>query len=183
MNVAKKYKKVIITFLLIFGLLFGIFIYNKLSDDNIKYILENTSNIDYINIKLIIIHILILSISLLFSVAIIGILTLIIYILFECVVIGFFFSYFYSLYGISGICYSILYTLIFKALNIFLIIILINKYLKIIKILIKSLKKQSINLNKTINNILFVNFTIIINDIFLLFSGEKILNIFSFLLK
>ena len=47
----------------------------------------------------------------------------------------------------------------------------------------KLIKKENVNITKTIVNILITFLIIFANSIFLLFLGDKILNIFSFLIK
>ena len=71
----------------------------------------------------------------------------------------------------------------YKTILIFLIIIIILKYMKLVNMIIKLLKKENVNITKTIVNILITFFIIFANNIFLLFLGDKILNIFSFLIK
>ena len=178
-----KYRRIIALIIVFFGILLGIFIFKKISNNNMNYIIENTDKIKYVNGKIIAIHIIILSISFLFSFIIIGILLISIYIFFESIIIGFMGCYFVSLHNIKGLYYSAVYLVIFKFLTIFLFLILLFKYIKIQKSIYLYLKKQSINITKTILNTIIIIFLIIINDFFLLLFGDNIINIFSFLLK
>lgn len=183
MNKLIKYKKIIVIFGVIISVLFGIFIFYKISNNSMNYLLSNSNNLNYINYKVIIFHILLFAFALVTSFLGIGIITLFIYLIFESIIIGFMSSYFISLYGINGIMYSVIYTLIYKALLIFLTIILIFKFIKLLKFFIKYLTKEKIDITKTIANSIIIYILIILNDIFLLLFGKYIINIFSFMIK
>ena len=109
--------------------------------------------------------------------------TLFIYLFFEGVIIGFMAAYFISLYKFSGVFYSIIYITIFKTLIIFLIIILCLKYMKLFKDFIMYLKKGKVDITKTMINSLIIILSILLYDIFLLFLGDNLLNIFSFIIN
>lgn len=178
MNMAIKHKKIIVIFLIILSIIFGIFIFNKLSDNTLKFIINNANNLNYMTLKTILFHIILLSLSFLLSFAGIGIIFLLIYLFFEGVVVGFMTTYFISLYKMQGIVYSIVYIAIYKILIIFLIIILSFKCLKIFSITIKYLKKEKADLTKTIINSVIIIIIILVYDVILLLFGENILNIF-----
>ena len=183
MNRLLKYRKIIFVFLALFGILIGIAIFTKLNSSSRKYIYNNIDKLKYINTRVVLTHIIILSISILLSIIFIGTGLISLYLFYEFISIGFISTCFISLYKFNGIIYTVIYLLIFKTLLIFLLIILIYKYLKISKNIILYLKKHQINITQTIINIFIVNFIIIINDVFLLFFGKNMLNTFSFLLK
>lgn len=92
-------------------------------------------------------------------------------------------SYFISLYKISGVLYSALYIIIYKVIITFLVIILCLKYMKLFKNLIMYLKKERVDITKTVINSLIIIFAILFYDIFLLFFGDNLLNIFSFIIN
>ena len=179
----QKYKKYIVIAGIILSILFGVFIFNKLSSKNLEFIIANANNLSYINYKIIIFHFLLLTVSLILSFIGMGIITLLIYLFFEGVIIGFMLSCFVSLYKISGFFYSLIYIMIYKGLLIFLIIILCIKYLKVFKSIIKYLKKEKVDITKTIINSLTIILTILMNDIILLLFGNKIFNFFSFIIN
>ena len=183
MNILIKHRKVISLFLIITGITFGILMFYKLSNNNINYLIESASNFKYLSTKDMFMHIIILSLSALFSVILIGIVIIMIYLFFECVIIGFISSYLITLYKLKGILYMIIYIGMYKALNMFLTIILIMKYIQLIKHIINYFKGKTTNITKYILNIVIINFIIISNDLFLLFFGQKLINIFSFLIK
>ena len=178
-----KYKKIIVLFIITRSILFGILIYNRLSDDSINLLINNSSKLRYINSKIILFHLILLAISFILSFIGIGIIILLLYLFFEGVTIGFMLSYFLSVYKIKGIVYSVSYILIYKSLMIFLLIILIFKYLKLFRIIVKYIKNKQINISKTIMNSIIIIFTIIINDLFLILFGKNLLNLFTFYLK
>lgn len=178
-----KSRKIIVLFTALISILFGILIFNKLSDNNINFIIKNANNLNYINMKVIIFHILLLNISFVLAFLGIGIIFLLTYLFFEGVILGFMCAYFTSIYSMNGLLYSFVYILIFKALLMFLIVILIFKYLKIFRSMIKYIKKQNVDITKTIINTIIINLMIIALDLFLLLFGKSLLNIFSFIIK
>lgn len=183
MNKIIKHKKVIVTFAVILSILFGVFIFKKLNNNDLQSIITNSNKFEYITINGIIMEIIIFSSSFLLSFTGIGIVILMAYLFFEGMSIGFISAYFVSIYKIKGFVYSICYILTYKAILIFLIIIIILKYMKLVNMIIKLIKKENVNITKTIVNILITFLIIFANNIFLLFLGDKILNIFSFLIK
>ena len=175
-----KYKRVIIMSLVIFSIVFGMYLYSKLNDDNINFFITNINAIKYINLKTIIIHLIILSLSFVFSFIGIGIIILLIYLFLEGITIGFMVSFFITVYKSSGVITAGAYLLIFKFFIIFFIIVLILKYIKLLNGIVKFLKHQSIDISKTIINSVIIIFCIILYDVFLLFTGDYLLNIFIF---
>ena len=183
MNKLLKYRKILIIFFVILGLLIGFTIFNKLSDESKQFLYKSINSFKYMSAKKLLIDIIVLSISILLSISLLGIGILCIYLFLEFISIGFISSWLIFLYKFNGFIYLITYILIFKIINIFLFIILIIKYIKIGKNIFLYIKKQPTNITQTIINIFIINFIIIINDIFLLFFGNNMLNTFSFLLK
>jgi hypothetical protein len=183
MNRLIKHRKIIVIFLVMLSIAFGIFIFDKLSENNLKFILSSVNNLNIMNYKVIVLHLILASISFILAFIGIGIIFILIYLFFEGIVIGFMTSYYFYLYHVTGILFSLIYTIIFKLLILFLMVIVIFKYLKIFKYTIKFFKKEQINITKTIINTLIIWVVIFVNDLFLLLFGEKILNLFSFIIK
>ena len=182
-KINKHRKFVVITTAILFSFLFGIFIYSKLSEQHLEFILNHATNLKYITFNTILVHILILNLSFLLSFLGVGIFVLLCYLFFEGVVIGFMTAYFTSLYHLSGIFYSFFYLLIYKFILLFLITLLILKSLKITRSMIKLLKKEKIDITKTVLNTICICILIILYDFILLLFGTNLLNIFSFLIK
>ena len=178
-----KYKKFILMIIIVLSVLFGVFLFNKLSDENVEFIIKSANSMNYVSIKTLLIHFLLLTVSFLLSFFGIGIIILILYLFFEGIVIGFMGSFFIYLYHLKGVIYFSLYILIFKALLIFLLIILTIKFYKLFKTMIKYLKKENHDITKTVINSIIIITSILIYDVSLLLFGTKILNTFSFLLK
>lgn len=178
-----KNKIVLVSVMIIISIILGVFIFNKLNDDNINYIISQANNLKYINLKNILYHIVIFGISFTLSFIGIGAIFLLIYLFFEGITIGFVLSYNFYCYKIGGIGYTVAYILIYKFLLIFLTILLILKFIKLFKNTIKIFKKQNNDITKTIYNCIIIFLLILFNDLFLIIFGSKILNIFSFLIN
>lgn len=179
-----KRRKIIAVFtLVLLSVLFGIFIYSKLESNHLAFIMQNVENLNYMNFKVILFHILLLSLSFVFSFFAVGILFLLLYLCFEGIVIGFMCAYFVSIYHLKGIFYSLTYLLIYKVILLFLILILALKFLKLTKSLIRYIKKEKIDITKTILNVCIVCIAILINDFILIFFGSPIFNFICAFLK
>lgn len=183
MIMAIKYKRIIVITLILLSVLFGIFIFGNLNDNSLDFIIKQANNLNYINIKTIIFHIILLSLSFVLSFIGVGLIFLLIYLFFEGVVVGFMTAYFIYLYKVYGIVYSVSYILIYKALIIFLIIILSLKFLKLFNGVIKCLKKEKVDLTKTVLNSIIIILCILAYDFILLVFGEKLINVFTLFLK
>lgn len=169
--------------LFLLSLLFGIYIYSKLNNDSIVYLKNNINNFRFMSIKNIFIHFIIINLSFALSFCGIGFLIILFYLLFESMVMGFMTAYFFSLYKLSGIFYSIVYIFIYKLLLLFLLIVLAMKFYKIFKTTIEYVKHNKINITKTIINSFIIMFFLYLFDFFVLFTGKYLLNLFSFLIK
>ena len=175
-----KYKRVIIASLVILSILFGMYLFSKLSTENIDFLVTNINTVKYINFKTIIFHLIILSLSLVFSFIGLGIIILLLYLLFEGIIIGFMLSLFINVYKFSGLITIGAYLIIFKAFIIFFCILLILKYIKLFKSMIRFIKQQKIDISKTVINSIIIITCIILYDLFLWTLGNKLLNIFIF---
>lgn len=165
---AIKNKRIVALFMIIISITFGIMIFMNLKEQNLEFITNHINDLTYISLKNILIHIALLSISFLFSFIGLGMLFLLLYLIFESITIGFMAAFFYYTYHFSGIGYYIIYLLIYKVLLIFLIIILILKFFTIFRGIIKYLKKEQVNLTKTIINSVIIMASILIYDIILI---------------
>ena len=178
-----KKKMYLIVIMIMASIVLGIFIFNKLNESNINYIVSQASNLKFISAKNILYHVFIFGISFTFAFLGIGMLFLLIYLFFEGVSIGFVLSYYFYCYKLGGIFYTIAYIFIYKLIIIFFTILLILKFYKLFKNTIKSIKKENNDITNTIYNSIIIVVLILLNDIFLILFGSKILNIFSFLIN
>ena len=178
-----KYRKVIVIVLIVASIIFGILTFYKLKSNSIEFINNNFDKINYFSIKTIIFHLIILTLSFFLSFIGIGILILIFYLLYELFITGFMFSYFIYFYKAKGVLYNFAYFLIYKFILIFLIVILIFKYLKLFKTFFKYIKKENVDITRTVANSQIINIFILFNDIILILFGKFLLNLFTFLIK
>ena len=178
-----KKKMYLIIIMVIVSIALGIFIFSKLDESNISYIISQANNLKFVSIKNILYHILIFGISFTFAFLGIGILFLLVYLFFEGITVGFVLSYYFYCYKLGGVFYTLAYILVYKLALIFFTVLLVLKFYKLFKNTIKSIKKESNDITKTLYNSIIVFSLIILNDIFLILFGSKILNIFSFLIK
>ncbi len=145
---------------------------------------ELTLNINNTNQNSIIFHLAILSIISLLSLIIIGFPIAVIYYFYEFVSIGYLLSALFEFKKITGLLFGSIFIIINKILFLsvlsYFLINMINytkKYLKSIK---TSKKELIINY---LYKCFFVLIIVFINDIILYFIGNKLTNIFTFLLK
>ena len=183
MNKLIRYRKTIIIFTITLSILFGVLIYNKLSKNSINLIITSSNKLKYMNTKVLLFHFLLLLISFVLSFIGIGSIILTTYLFFEGVTIGFMLSYFLSVYKFKGIVYGISYLLIYKLVLMFLLLVLFFKFLNIFRSTIKYIKKDKIEISKTIINSVIIIFIIILNDFILILFGKNLLNLFTFYLK
>lgn len=182
--------KFIIKFLLMLFLIsffIGIYLY-LVQDTSVKsgISLEVANMIDQLNVtnqNNIIFHILLLSSLTILSIFVIGLPFLLFYYFYEGISIGFLIASFGKYLGIKGVVWGSIFVLVNKLIFLLFVIVLsiytINYVLKIIK-------KNNIYRNVLIINHLYrsgiILFLIIINDIILYFGGNKIINLFSFVI-
>ncbi|MBE6160729.1 MAG: hypothetical protein E7158_00710 [Firmicutes bacterium] len=178
-----KYRKIIAFFLVVVSILLGILTFCKLKNGNIEFIKNNFTKINYFNYKIIIFHFIILTISFFLSFIGIGLFILLFYLLYELFTIGFMFSYFAYFYKTKGILFNFTYFLIYKFILLFLLVILILKYYKLFKNFFKYIRKENVDITKTVVNSQLINIFILFHDIILILFGKYLLNLFTFLLK
>ena len=171
---------------IISGILFLIFL-NEASKEliflNINEYIQNLNNYKINNIFM---DTIILSSLLILSIFIIGIPLSIFFIFFNGFSIGFIISSLSSIFGFKGLIYSIIHIIINKFVFLFFLYFLFLAMYKIVLLLIKYwVHKEKINKDKIINlfkKIILCLLIIIIYDLILYFFGNKIMNLFNFLI-
>ena len=128
----------------------------------------------------------ILSSLLILSIFIIGIPLSIFFIFFNGFSIGFIISSLSSIFGFKGLIYSIIHIIINKFVFLFFLYFLFLAMYKIVLLLIKYwVHKEKINKDEIIHlfkKIILCLLIIIIYDLILYFFGNKIMNLFNFLI-
>ena len=128
----------------------------------------------------------ILSSLLILSIFIIGIPLSIFFIFFNGFSIGFIISSLSSIFGFKGLIYSIIHIIINKFVFLFFLYFLFLAMYKIVLLLIKYwVHKEKINKDEIIHlfkKIILCLLIIIIYDLILYFLGNKIMNLFNFLI-
>ena len=185
----KKYYKYIIFFIsvLAVGLLSG-FIYFNLVKGNIVIDLEKELLQMNFSANNMLYHIIILSILCFAVFWVLGIVLGMFLFFYEAMSIGFILGAYFSYFGVSGMIYGLIYSLIFKSIFIILFSVILIKAISFTKNMIGYflLKKDSSFKNIAINNFITIIkycFFIIVNDLFLILLGNKIISIFSFLIE
>ena len=171
---------------IISGILFLIFL-NEASKEliflNINEYIQNLNNYKINNIF---IDTIILSSLLILSIFIIGIPLSIFFIFFNGFSIGFIISSLSSIFGFKGLIYSIIHIIINKFVFLFFLYFLFLAMYKIVLLLIKYwVHKEKINKDEIIHlfkKIILCLLIIIIYDLILYFFGNKIMNLFNFLI-
>ena len=163
--------------LLFIGLILGIILYLNCSQ-NVKQNIDLTLASSLTNIKdshqnQILIHLLIISLIIISSCFIIGFIPLIIYYIYEGASIGFLLASFIHYKKIKGFYYALVFILINKFFNLIFLSYLLYKY---IKIFIKNNYKIT-NLNNYLLRCFITLIVILLNDIFLYYYGNTIINI------
>ncbi len=171
---------------IISGILFLIFL-NEASKEliflNINEYIQNLNNYKINNIFM---DTIILSSLLILSIFIIGIPLSIFFIFFNGFSIGFIISSLSSIFGFKGLIYSIIHIIINKLVFLFFLYFLFLAMYKIVLLLIKYwVHKEKINKDEIIHlfkKIILCLLIIIIYDLILYFFGNKIMNLFNFLI-
>ncbi|MFR5856288.1 MAG: hypothetical protein ACLUFU_00575 [Bacilli bacterium] len=171
---------------IISGILFLIFL-NEASKEliflNINEYIQNLNNYKINNIFM---DTIILSSLLILSIFIIGIPLSIFFIFFNGFSIGFIISSLSSIFGFKGLIYSIIHIIINKFVFLFFLYFLFLAMYKIVLLLIKYwVHKEKINKDEIIHlfkKIILCLLIIIIYDLILYFFGNKIMNLFNFLI-
>ena len=171
---------------IISGILFLIFL-NEASKEliflNINEYIQNLNNYKINNIFM---DTIILSSLLILSIFIIGIPLSIFFIFFNGFSIGFIISSLSSIFGFKGLIYSIIHIIINKFIFLFFLYFLFLAMYKIVLLLIKYwVHKEKINKDEIIHlfkKIILCLLIIIIYDLILYFLGNKIMNLFNFLI-
>ncbi len=171
---------------IISGILFLIFL-NEASKEliflNINEYIQNINNYKINNIFM---DIIILSSIIILSIFIIGIPISIFFVFFNGFSIGFIISSLSSIFGFKGLIYSIIHVIINKFIFLFFLYFLLLALYKITLILIKYwVHKEKINKDELMHlfkKIVLCLLIILIYDLVLYFFGNKIINLFNFLL-
>lgn len=185
----KKYNKIILFLMIIFfiGLVSG-GIYFSLTQESIVIDLEKELlNLGY-NSNHMIFHIVILSLIIVSSFLVIGnVVGWFIY-FYEAMSIGFMISSYLTYFGVSGAMFALLYTLIFKLVYVVSLTIILVKLFYFSKNIIGYLLLNKDNYLKesaiaNLSIVIKMVGIIFISDILLVFTGEYITNLFSFLIS
>lgn len=179
---------IFLSIILVIGLIVGIVFVISL-DESTKEILFLNIN-DYLqsksNIGGILEHLILLSILLVLSILLIGGPLIIFFIFYNGFSLGFIISTLTYIFGIKGMLYGIIYSLITKFIFIIILIIFSVNLFKITKLVVDSIVYKKcckdsmyVFLKRSIIFIVLV----LVNDIVLYFGGIKLLNIFSFLIN
>ena len=171
---------------IISGILFLIFL-NEASKEliflNINEYIQNINNYKINNIFM---DIIILSSLIILSLFIIGIPLSIFFVFFNGFSIGFIISSLSSIFSFKGFIYSVIHIIINKFVFLFFLYFLLLALYKITIILIKYwVHKEKINKDEIIRlfkKIILCLLVIIIYDLLLYFFGNKIINLFNFLI-
>lgn len=171
---------------IISGILFLIFL-NEASKEliflNINEYIQNINNYKINNIFM---DIIILSSIIILSIFIIGIPISIFFVFFNGFSIGFIISSLSSIFGFKGLIYSIIHVIINKFIFLFFLYFLLLALYKITLILIKYwVHKEKINKDELMHlfkKMVLCLLIILIYDLVLYFFGNKIINLFNFLL-
>ena len=171
---------------IISGILFLIFL-NEASKEliflNINEYIQNINNYKINNIFM---DIIILSSIIILSIFIIGIPISIFFVFFNGFSIGFIISSLSSIFGFKGLIYSIIQVIINKFIFLFFLYFLLLALYKITLILIKYwVHKEKINKDELMHlfkKMVLCLLIILIYDLVLYFFGNKIINLFNFLL-
>lgn len=186
-SINKKLYFLISTFLVV-GIVLGI-VFVLMQDEATKEILflninESIQKFSAYKINLMGIHLMTLSSLLVLSIFIIGGPLIIFFLFYNGFTIGFIICNLTLIFGIKGLLYALIYIIITRGVYLVLINLLITKLFKIIKNVINKVIKKEKNNNLVfyIEQSLIIIGIIFINDIILYFLGNKLMNLFHFLL-
>lgn len=185
-----KKSYVFLSIIFVIGILCGLLFLNIIDNETssniiqkITYYIESNS----LSTSFILKHIIVLAIIIVFSFFVISIIFSIIYLFYNGLTIGLLISLLYSISGLKGLLYSIIYILIVKTIFIILLLFFISMSMKIgICIFKYFFYKDNDKINKLIRyfkKTLVIYILIIINDIFVYYVGSNILKIFQVLIS
>lgn len=183
----KKHKKsmLFINIIFLLGLISGIIYFYMVKDSIVLNLQEELLNVQFSSN--ILYHIIFLAVIFLFSYLGLGVFIGLFLYFYEALSIGFVLATYFSLAGLSGVLYAIIYVTLFKAFYIFLMSLVLIKTFKLVKSIIgyfvlhkDSDMKDSILISSV--NIAKYIIIILVYDIFLIFLGNQILSIFNFLI-
>ena len=186
-----KYLLIFLVVLFVIGLLSGVILYLKQSEDLKNILVNNLTDIKFqlINnhISNIIPHLIIITIIVALSFTIIGYLFGLFYLFYIATSISFSVTYLTINHGLNGLIFGFLYNLIFKSIYILAIIFILLKTSFISKnifnmIFIKNNNTIKLNIKKYIIQIILIIFIIFINDILLYFISSFTLKILTIML-
>lgn len=185
----KKHHKIMLFLIivLVVGLISGFIYFNLVKENIVINLKDELLNLDF-NLNNFIFHGIVLSIIILFSFLIIGnVFGLFVY-FYEAMSIGFILGSFFSYYGFSGFVYGIIYCFLFKIVYLICLTLILVKVFNLTKNIVGYflLKKDGVLKELAISNfitIIKLFFVIICSDIFLLFLGNNIMQIFGFLIE
>lgn len=185
----KRYYKYIIFLIAIVGVgIISGFIYFNVVKENIVIDLEKELlSMTFSNNNLVY-HFIVLSILCFSTFLILGIVFGLFVYFYEAMSAGFVLGALFSYFGISGFIYGVLHVLIFKSVFIALFSLILIKIINLSKNIVGYflLKKDSSIKDAAVSNFITLIkycFFIILNDLFLVFFGNKIISIFSFLIE
>lgn len=173
------------------GLILGIIFLVYLDESSKEIILLNINEwlqgLENTHLNNILPHIIILSSLFILSLFLVGLPLILFFVFYNGFSIGFMLMALVDIFGIKGILYGIIYTLISKGIYLFLLFIFIITMIKIVVILFKNyFKKEKMSkdgLNLLFKRTLICIAGILISDIILYFWGSKIIMLFNFLLN
>ena len=185
-----KKSYVFLSIIFVIGILCGLLFLNIIDNETssniiqkITYYIESNS----LSTSFLLKHIIVLAIIIVFSFFVISIIFSIIYLFYNGLTIGLLISLLYSISGLKGLLYSIIYILIVKTIFIILLLFFISMSMKIgICIFKYFFYKDNDKINKLIRyfkKTLVIYILIIINDIFVYYVGSNILKIFQVLIS
>lgn len=173
-------KKIFIVIYLV-GIVLGFIYFYKLSIDNKEYIYNIISNVSSLSFDNLLYHLIVIIIILFLNFFIIGIFINQIYLFYEYFTIGFSLASFFYVFHFNGLCYGIIFNLIYKGIYLVILHFYINTTTKIGISNYKFIIKQT-DLNKALYKKYYLRLLIsisiiILNDILIKIWGPYILKI------
>ncbi len=170
---------------LISGLIY-IYLIPSANQEIIKTSINNFfQNLDNLRINNIGTHVLIIPFLIISAFLVIGIPLGIFYLFYNGFLVGFTISNFTICLGLKGFIYSLVYVLITKLVYLFFLNILITSLIKIGfnvgKIIVRKKDSSKDIIIFLFKRVIICFLVILLNDIFLLFLGDNLINIFKFL--
>lgn len=144
-------------------------------------------NLESLHINNIGAHVLVIPLLIISAILIIGVPLAIFYLFYNGFLVGFTISNFTICLGFKGFIYSLIYVLITKLVYLFFLTILITSLIKIgfnmSKIILKRKNTSKDLILFLFKRVIICFIIILLNDIFLLFLGNNLINIFKFLVR